>query len=536
MSAVASCFFLHPREVAVGLAPPVCFALIAMIVLGGNAFFESSSTDIQIGAAFLVPVLFSKAIWDFSAGGVALSVAGGSSTSSWPLFQCILATTAHVALSLLVLWIADNVQETPLGVRRPWTFFLRRDYWTGENPEMSEKDPEDFFCGESLAVGEDEDVRLEREAICALFDNDEYEDENLNGIIFQNTTVQYRRTRKTEVVSRALLPELRYLYLRIQPGQTTCVLGPRGCGKSTLARLLAGVVSPVGGTVLVDGRDVFSDMGYVRSEVGVSLDFPTLWPNLSPSQHVSVISRVKSLAVREALEQLRSLLVEFQMERCENKPVYAFSLFERRKLSIILAMIGQPSCIVLDSPALGLLPHQADELWKAISKATLGKTVLIVSSNSEEALSLADRLALMVGGCLLSIGRVEHLQQKLDMGYILQFFTFPKHEQRAVQYVMSVLPEATLRVVTQGRVDFRVPRASSDRLTSLAVGLDANKSRLGISKVLFRRIQMDETLEDLAARVQPEFQKERRAHRRALMDLKRRKAQRKRRAEYYALY
>lgn len=195
-------------------------------------------------------------------------------------------------------------------------------------------------------------------------------------------------------------------------GQVTCVFGPNGCGKSTLLGAIAGIVDVFEGEVLLDGRDLTGRPAHEVLQNGLAL-MPQgggVFPQLSVRENLRVGGH--TLSDRRALEARIGELVDEFPRLGERMSVMAGNLSggEQMMLAIARALIVRPRFILFDEPSAGLSPKLAAEaLERVAGLAERGVGVLMVEQNIREALRVADRIYVLVGGENRYEGRPEDI-------------------------------------------------------------------------------------------------------------------------------
>jgi len=196
------------------------------------------------------------------------------------------------------------------------------------------------------------------------------------------------------------------LSLSIAPGQVTCLLGPSGCGKSTTLRMIAGVETPDAGEILIDGVQVFARGRNLPPEArGVGLMFQdfALFPHLTVAENVafglSGDRATKAARVTELLERVN-------LHGYGEKHPHQLSGGEQQRVALARALAPRPQVMLMDEPFSGL----DNRLRDGIRDTTLdilkseGAAVLLVTHEPDEALRMADEIALMRGGQIVQRG------------------------------------------------------------------------------------------------------------------------------------
>jgi iron(III) transport system ATP-binding protein len=194
--------------------------------------------------------------------------------------------------------------------------------------------------------------------------------------------------------------------LQVAAGQVMCLLGPSGCGKSTTLRMIAGVESPEAGRILIDGQPVFGlGINLPPEARGVGLMFQdfALFPHLTVAGNVAFgLTGDKSAK----LARVDELLEKVNLSGFGGKHPHELSGGEQQRVALIRALAPRPRVMLMDEPFSGL----DNRLRDGIRDATLqvlkaeGAAVLLVTHEPEEAMRMADEIALMRGGKVVQRG------------------------------------------------------------------------------------------------------------------------------------
>lgn len=224
-----------------------------------------------------------------------------------------------------------------------------------------------------------------------------------------------------------------------RPGELVVVLGPPAAGKTTLARLIAGLERPDAGEIYFNGR-VMNSVAPADRRVGMVFQDEALWPHLTVADHVALALRDQGGTRRDRRRRVEELLDRTRLDTLAGKRPAALSDVQQRRVALARALAGGPDLLLLDEP-LGPLPARArddfrDELRQWIAEAEA--TTLLFTRDPRQALSLADRVAV------------------IDLGRIVQFGTPTEVYNRPVDAVTAQLlgPVNLL----QGQVDGADPR------------------------------------------------------------------------------
>lgn len=190
--------------------------------------------------------------------------------------------------------------------------------------------------------------------------------------------------------------------LTVGRGELFALLGTNGAGKTSTLELIEGLAAPSGGTVRVLGHDPFEERAAVRPRIGVMLQEGGFPGELTAAETGRAWAGVTSGArpVAEALELVG-------LGHRAGVRVKQLSGGERRRLDLAMALLGRPEVLFLDEPSTGLDPEARAAVWRLVRELRAqGTTVLLTTHYLEEAEELADRLAIMHGGRVVTTGTV----------------------------------------------------------------------------------------------------------------------------------
>lgn len=196
----------------------------------------------------------------------------------------------------------------------------------------------------------------------------------------------------------------------LREGAVTALLGPSGCGKSTLLRAIAGLERIDEGEILIRGQAVSTPTRSVEPErrgVGLVFQDNSLFPHLDV--HGNVAFGIKHLAPSIRQSRVIELLARFHIEHLERSWPHMLSGGEQQRVAIARALAREPSLLLLDEPFSGLdgtLRETVRQSLMADLRAA-GATVLVVTHDREEAMTIADELVLMDSGAILQVGSPE---------------------------------------------------------------------------------------------------------------------------------
>ena len=200
------------------------------------------------------------------------------------------------------------------------------------------------------------------------------------------------------------------LSLNIHQGELFALLGVNGAGKTTTIKMLSCLVKPTSGEAFVCGKSIVSASGEVKPLIGVSPQETAVAPNLSTKENLELMCGVHGFSKQKTAEKVGMLCEQFGLRDVMSKRAGKLSGGWQRRLSIAMAIIGEPKILFLDEPTLGLDVIARSELWDVIRALKASTTVILTTHYMEEAEALSDRVGIMRGGRLLLTGTAEEIK------------------------------------------------------------------------------------------------------------------------------
>ena len=201
------------------------------------------------------------------------------------------------------------------------------------------------------------------------------------------------------------------LNLSIEAGELFALLGVNGAGKTTTIKMLSCLCRPTGGDALLGGKSVLRDTAAVKAIIGVSPQETAVAPNLSVQENLALMCGVHGFSKEKSAQKIAALAAQFGLDTVLKKRAGKLSGGWQRRLSIAMALIGEPEILFLDEPTLGLDVLARSELWDAIRALKGSVTIVLTTHYMEEAEALSDRIGIMKDGRLLTVGTAQELKQ-----------------------------------------------------------------------------------------------------------------------------
>ncbi len=236
--------------------------------------------------------------------------------------------------------------------------------------------------------------------------------------------------------------------LEVPAGEFLSILGPSGSGKTTFLGLLGGFVQPTSGSIFIGDRDV-TWMPPHKRDIGIVFQNYALFPHMSVAENVTFSLRARQVPKSEWAEKLKSALAMVELTGYGERRIHELSGGQRQRVALARAMIFEPRLILMDEP-LSALDKQLRETMQIELKhlhRKLGATIIYVTHDQREALTMSDRVAIMRNGRLVQVDTPERL-----------------HDAPADSFVAGFIGEAALLPVE--RIDDRSVRLAGHRLVS----------------------------------------------------------------------
>ncbi len=253
-------------------------------------------------------------------------------------------------------------------------------------------------------------------------------------IRIENLTKTFGTTRAVDSIS-----------LTIQPGELFFLLGPSGCGKTTLLRCLAGFHIPDTGSIFIDGSEITRVPPHLR-DTGMVFQSYALWPHMSVRENVAFGLEMRKVPGPELRKRVDEALAMVKMEhRGDHKP-NQLSGGQQQRVALARALVVQPKCLLLDEPLSNLDAKLRLEMRGEIRRICkeAGLTAVYVTHDQKEALSIADRLAVLENGCLRQAGKPSEVYHQPISRFVANFIG----ETNFIDGVVSGICEGGYRVKT----------------------------------------------------------------------------------------
>lgn len=210
------------------------------------------------------------------------------------------------------------------------------------------------------------------------------------------------------------------LSLDVHAGEVFGLLGPNGAGKTTSIYMMCGLLRPDAGRVTLHGRPLHSGSREDRARVGLCPQSVVLWERLTCLEQLQFVGQMYGLSGHEAARRGENLLAELDLGEKRNKQARTLSGGMQRRLNLAMALVHDPEILVLDEPEAGLDPQSRVRVREYVRSMARRKTVILTTHNMDEADRLADRVAIIDHGQLLTLDTPANLKRQVGEGDVLE--------------------------------------------------------------------------------------------------------------------
>src|SRR6516225_9633930 len=212
------------------------------------------------------------------------------------------------------------------------------------------------------------------------------------------------------------------LSLDIFPGEFFALLGPSGCGKTTLLRLLAGLEAPDEGRIVLDGKDIAPVPPY-RRPINMMFQSYALFPHLTVEGNVAFGLKQEKLAKAEIVARVEEMLALVRLEAFAKRKPHQLSGGQRQRVALARSLVKRPHVLLLDEPLAALDKKLRGETQFELMQLQqrLGLTFVIVTHDQQEAMTVADRIAVMDRGRLIQVATPQEIYERPNSRWVADF-------------------------------------------------------------------------------------------------------------------
>lgn len=248
---------------------------------------------------------------------------------------------------------------------------------------------------------------------------------------------------------------LKGITLTVDPGTICALLGTNGAGKTTMVRILTTQIVPDAGRAAIMGHDVVRDADHIHQIIGLTGQFSALDDALSGKENMFLIASL--CHIPRASEKADAMLARMGLEEAGCHRVKTYSGGMKRRLDIAMSLMSDPQVLFLDEPTTGLDPGSRRQSWEAIRQLSAsGTTVFLTTQYLEEAELLADQIAVLHEGKIITTGTPEQLKGRFSHEKLCFHFAHARFARQAAAILADFRPHSDAQTL-----ELRVQRAET---------------------------------------------------------------------------
>jgi ABC-2 type transport system ATP-binding protein len=275
------------------------------------------------------------------------------------------------------------------------------------------------------------------------------------------------------------------LDLEVRHGEVFALVGPDGAGKTTLIRLLCGVLTPDAGEAVVAGFDVVADPERVKTRIGYMPQRFSLYGDLTVMENLQLYAGLHEVPPKEFPHKAEHLLADFRLSPFQSRLAQHLSGGMKQKLALVCTLIHEPEVLLLDEPTTGVDPVSRQQFWRILYDLNRRGITIFVSTPYMDEAERAAHVGLMNQGRIIATGSPASLRALME-GEILEVVAEP---QAAAKNVLRGHPSVRSLEVFGDRLHVLVPSAEAQG------GLESALAAAGVTLKSIR--QIPPSLEDV---------------------------------------
>ena len=219
----------------------------------------------------------------------------------------------------------------------------------------------------------------------------------------------------------------------VEPGVCFGLFGLNGVGKTTTFKCITPELSPSHGTIYINGKDMRNNFSELSSVFGYCPQFDAIFEYMTVYENLEFYGKIKGIKNEYLEKVVLAMIEEMSLSEFTNKIAGRLSGGNKRKLSVAISFLCTPPIVLLDEPSTGMDPEARRFMWSVIHKiSTKGKkaSVIMTTHSMDEAETLCKRMAIMVNGEFVCLGRAGQIKEKYGYGYEIEVRIKPLSENK----------------------------------------------------------------------------------------------------------
>ncbi len=223
--------------------------------------------------------------------------------------------------------------------------------------------------------------------------------------------------------------------LRVEGGKCVGYLGPNGAGKTTTLKIFTNLLRPTSGDAIISGYSVQKELKKALKDVGTLIETPNFYPYLTPMEILSMLCDIRGATKRDIVEALKKV----RLYEWRNTKVKKFSKGMTQRLAMAVALVTNPSIMILDEPTTGMDPQGMAEIRGIIKDLKKdGKLIFMSSHLLPEITDVCDEVAMINKGTLLLYDTIENVSSKFLSNSVVVEFLEPVKDIKPIQEIKYI--------------------------------------------------------------------------------------------------
>ena len=236
------------------------------------------------------------------------------------------------------------------------------------------------------------------------------------------------------------LTAVQEISFRVKQRECFGLLGVNGAGKSTTFRMLTGEEIPASGSMYLGRSEIHTDRKNYLAQMGYCPQTDALLSSLNSFDHLRLFALLRGIPKAKVDLEVNKWINRLNLNACMSQPSGTYSGGNKRRLNIAMALIGNPTLVLLDEPTTGVDPAARRSLWNILQSCqAMGQAIILTSHSMEECEALCNRLVIMVKGQLVCIGASQELKQRFGAGYDIHIKLNPSRTDDDVSSIKRII-------------------------------------------------------------------------------------------------